>query len=96
MIACGLLIAAGCGLAAAVATGPATATRPAGPIAIRTDAITADQFPGLTAEITFWAKWACILAGLALVAAIWTGWSLRTLAKNQVAIAGLIQALGAK
>jgi hypothetical protein len=49
-----------------------------------------------TAEIRDWSRWACILAGLALVTAMWVGWSLRTLAKNQVAIAELIQQASAR
>ncbi|KKM71306.1 hypothetical protein LCGC14_1431980 [marine sediment metagenome] len=42
-------------------------------------------------ETTFWAKWACILAGLALVGVIWVGWSMRTLATNQVRLSLMIQ-----
>ncbi len=37
------------------------------------------------------ARWACVLAALALVGVVWVGWSLRALAKNQVQLGKLIQ-----
>ena len=42
----------------------------------------------------FWARWSCVLAGLALVGVLWVGWSLRTLARNQIEMARMIQTLG--
>ena len=58
---------------------------------------TADTRPagGVAAEdveaIETYARWACVLAGLSLAGVIWVGWSMRTLATNQVALAKLIE-----
>ena len=42
------------------------------------------------------AKWAAILSGLALVGTLWVGWSLKTVAKNEIELAQLIAATKAK
>ncbi len=36
-------------------------------------------------------RWACVLAGLALAGVLWVGWSMQTLARNQVQLGKLIQ-----
>lgn len=41
-------------------------------------------------QVRVYARWAAILAGLSLVTSLWVGWSLRTIAKNQVELAQLI------
>ena len=43
-----------------------------------------------------WARWGCILAGLALLGVLWIGYSMQTLAKNQVQLGRMIQAGGEK
>ena len=43
-----------------------------------------------------WARWGCVFAGLALVGVLWVGWSMRTLARNQVELARMVQALRAQ
>ena len=43
-----------------------------------------------------WARWGCILAGLALLGVLWIGYSMQTLAKNQVQLGRMIQAGGQK
>lgn len=48
-----------------------------------------------TSEIKFFARWACVFSGLAMVGVIWLGWSLRTLARNQVELARYIRDLAA-
>ena len=50
------------------------------------------QVYDLAAEARTWAKWGCILAGLALLGVLWIGWSMQTLAKNQVQLGRMIQA----
>jgi hypothetical protein len=42
------------------------------------------------------AKWAAVLSGLALVGALWVGWSLKTVAKNEIELAQLIAAIKEK
>jgi len=37
-----------------------------------------------------YAGWACVLSALALAGVLWVGWSMRTLAKNQVEVARLV------
>jgi hypothetical protein len=49
-----------------------------------------DQELGLRGTWT----WACILAGAALIGVLWIVWSMRTLARNQIEVARMIQALG--
>lgn len=46
------------------------------------------------AQVHTFAKWACVLAGLALAGVLWVGWSMQTLARNQVQLGKLIRALG--
>jgi len=58
--------------------------------------LTAGEMDALLGESRLWAKWACLLAGLAMVGVIWVGWSMRTLAKNQVELGWLIQRLMAE
>ena len=41
---------------------------------------------------TTWARWGCILAGLALLGVLWVGYSMQTLAKNQVQLGRMIRA----
>ena len=62
---------------------PAPTTAPAA-------GVTAGQVKAMLDTPTMFARWACVLAGLALAAVIWVGWSMRTLAQNQVALAKLI------
>ncbi|GAG44125.1 unnamed protein product [marine sediment metagenome] len=49
--------------------------------------------PALTEVHTF-AKWACVLSGLALAGVLWVGWSMQTLARNQVELGKLIRSQG--
>jgi len=58
----------------------AAASRPAGGVTVE-DVVAVETY----------ARWACVLAGLSLAVAIWVGWSMRTLATNQVALAKLIE-----
>ena len=37
------------------------------------------------------AKWAVVLSALALVSVLWVGWSLKSLARNQIQLGKLIQ-----
>ena len=46
------------------------------------------------AEVYTFAKWACVLSGLALVGVLWVGWSMQTLARNQVQLGKLIRSQG--
>ena len=46
------------------------------------------------AEVYTFAKWACVLSGLALAGVLWVGWSMQTLARNQVALGKLIRSQG--
>ena len=39
------------------------------------------------------ARWAVVLAALALAGVLWVGWSMRALARNQVQLGQLIQSL---
>jgi hypothetical protein len=43
-------------------------------------------------EVHVMARWATILAGLALAGVLWVGWSMRTLAQNQVQLARYMKA----
>ena len=43
-------------------------------------------------EVYTMARWATILAGLALAGVLWVGWSMRTLAQNQVQLARYMKA----
>ncbi len=70
-----------------LAAGPVLAqatTRPAGKSLL-------EQTYDLAAEARTWAKWACILVGLALLGVLWGLWSLQTLARNQVQLGRMIQ-----
>jgi uncharacterized membrane protein YjgN (DUF898 family) len=67
------VVAAVAGYAAAGAASAASAPAP-------------QDLAEMTAEVRTWARWACILAGLALLASLRVSWSLRTLARNQLAI----------
>ena len=71
--------------AAAIALQREPTTQPAAPKAAESPA---DAWP--------WARTACVLAGLAVVGVIWLGWSMRTLAKNQVELGRMILAAMAK
>ena len=46
------------------------------------------------AQIYTVAKWACVLSGLALAGVLWVGWSMQTLARNQVTLGKLIRSQG--
>lgn len=46
------------------------------------------------AEVYTFAKWACVLSGLALAGVLWVRWSMQTLARNQVALGKLIRSQG--
>jgi len=46
------------------------------------------------AQIYTFAKWACVLSGLALAGVLWVGWSMQTLARNQVELGKLIRSQG--
>ena len=46
------------------------------------------------AEVYTFAKWACVLSGLALAGVLWVGWSMQTLARNQVQLGKLIRSQG--
>lgn len=89
-------------VALAAATEPATQPAPAEgpPPALRAGPsvllMTSEQMVADVDRARFWARWSCVLAGLALVAVLWVGWSLRTLARNQIEMARMIQALGAE
>ena len=74
--------------AATHADGTALTSRPAADRPL--PGLTATQVKEMLAEPTQYARWACVLAGLALAGVIWMGWSMRTLAQNQVALAKLI------
>jgi hypothetical protein len=82
MVAVGVLAAAG-GLALAYSA--TTAPSP--------EAVMLKQAHDLAAEAALYSRWAAVLAGLALVTGIWVGYSMRTLARNEVAIAQLIEEL---
>ena len=43
------------------------------------------------ADVFIWSRWACILAGLALLGVLWIIWNMQTLARNQVTIARMIR-----
>jgi hypothetical protein len=45
-------------------------------------------------DARLYAYWACILAGLALAGVVWIAWSMQALARNQVALAKLVQQKG--
>ena len=75
------------------ATQPATATAPRplwGPL--RPPGATLEEVKALLAEPKLWARWACVLSGLSLAGILWVGYSLRTLARNQIELAKLIRA----
>ena len=46
------------------------------------------------AQIYSVARWACVLSGLALAGVLWVGWSMQTLARNQVQLGKLIRSQG--
>ncbi len=51
--------------------------------------------PDIAAQLktaTAWARWGCILAGLALLGVLWVGYSMQALAKNQVQLGRMIRA----
>jgi hypothetical protein len=58
--------------------------------------MTPEQMEADVSQAKFWARWACVLAALALAGSLWVGWSMRVLARNQVEIARMVQALGGK
>lgn len=101
------LVAVVAGLVVTASTAFAAATRatsrpaapeapPAGVRAQRTVLLmTSEQMAIDVAEAKFCARWGCVLAGLALVGVLWVGWSMRTLARNQIEMARMIQALRA-
>jgi len=92
-IAVGLIVVSVAGVSAMVL---AQTTERTVKLVAASDAVTVEQFQNLIAETNLWAMWACILAGLALVAAIKVNWSLGTIAKNQVKLAQAIEAAGGK
>jgi hypothetical protein len=87
-------------MALAAATAPTTQPAPgqgSAPVARpgRTVLLmTSQQMAADVSRARFWARWSCVLAGLALVGVLWVGWSMRTLARNQIDMARMIQALG--
>ncbi len=75
------------------ATPPATATAPGrlpGPLHL--PGATPLEVKKLLLEDNPWAQWAVVLSALSLAGVLWVGYSLRTLARNQVALEQLIRA----
>ena len=87
-------LAVGALASAGMAVDPGPTTRPAGGSA--GPAATAGQVRDLLKLPTLWAKWACVLSGLSLAAILWVGgYSMVTLAKNQVKLEELIRGVQA-
>jgi len=69
----------------------ATTTRPVRTV-VSYVGLTAQDVKALLAEHKVQGRWSLILSALTLAGVIWVGWSMRTLAKNQVELGKLIQA----
>ncbi len=49
-----------------------------------------DVYDLLHDKVEMFARWGCVLAGLALVGVVWVIWSMKTLARNQVELARML------
>ncbi len=79
--------------ASPAATQPATATAPRPFQApLHLPGATPEEVKELLLEDNPWAQWAVVLSALSLAGVLWVGYSLRTLARNQVALERLIRA----
>ena len=71
-------------------------TQPFGPRIIAGSDLKLKDLQALNEETKVYAMWACIFSGLALVGVLWVILSMRGLARNQVELGRMVQALKPK